>query len=151
MLPIHYLNEPLTRRGIIKDITCDSDGRIERYVNGQSIESSLLLPDVPMDENFKLGIFMVGAYQEILGALHNLFGDTHSVHLDLKADGNFEEQEYTEGDTVSEALKVVHFDDTKLAEHYKRQLANSELSDADQQTYLEELSDGLQGYTYLED
>ena len=93
VLPIHYLNEPLTRRGIIKDITCDSDGRIERYVNGQSIESSLLLPDVPMDENFKLGIFMVGAYQEILGALHNLFGDTHSVHLDLKADGNFEEQE----------------------------------------------------------
>lgn len=151
VVPIHHLNEPLNRRGIIKDITCDSDGRIERYVNGQSIESSLLLPDVPMDENFKIGIFMVGAYQEILGALHNLFGDTHSVHLDLKADGSFEEQEYTEGDSVSEALKVVHFDDSKLAEHYKRQLAGSELSPEIQQGYLEELTSGLQGYTYLED
>lgn len=151
VVPIHHLNQPLTSRGILKDITCDSDGRIERYVNGRSIESSLLLPDIAYDEKFLVGIFMVGAYQEILGALHNLFGDTHSAHIELKPNGEFEELEFTDGDTVAEALSIVHFDHKMLEQRYQTQLAQSELDADTQQSYLSELTNGLQGYTYLED
>ncbi|WP_144392591.1 biosynthetic arginine decarboxylase [Pleionea sediminis] len=151
VVPIHHLNKPLTTRGILKDITCDSDGRIERYVNGRSIESSLLLPEVNESEQFLVGIFMVGAYQEILGALHNLFGDTHSAHIELKANGEFEEQEFTEGDTVAEALSIVHYDEKMLTRQFHDQLSQSKLDVDTQKAYLEELAAGLQGYTYLEE
>jgi len=151
VVPIHYLDQPLTRRGIIKDITCDSDGRIEQYVNGRSIERSLLLPTPEDDQPLLFGIFMVGAYQEILGDLHNLFGDTHAVHVDLLPNGEFKEIEYTAGDTVSEVLAIVHFDEAHLSAEYQRQLADSEIPQSLQESYLEELTAGLQGYTYLED
>ncbi len=151
VIPIQQLNKPLTSRGIVKDITCDSDGRIEKYVNGRSIEKSLLIPDYCEDETFLIGIFMVGAYQEILGDLHNLFGDTHSVHLNLKANGEFEEQEHTAGDTVAEVLSIVHFDEKTLYGQYQKQLMESDLSAEEQASYLEELENGLQGYTYLEE
>ncbi len=151
VVPISHLDRPLETRGIIKDITCDSDGRIERYVNGRSIERSLLLPELADDEPLVMGIFMVGAYQEILGDLHNLFGDTHSVHIDLKPNGEFVEQEHTEGDKVSEVLSIVHFEEEALTKTYQQQLLKSDLSVQDQQSYLEELTIGLQGYTYLED
>ncbi len=151
VVPLTHLKNPLTHRGIIKDITCDSDGRIERYVNGQSIEKSLLLPQMGEDEQMLMGIFMVGAYQEILGDLHNLFGDTHAVHLDLKEGGGFEEKEHTEGDTVADVLAIVHFEEDVLSQQYQKQLAAKNLSPEIQQSYLAELTTGLKGYTYLED
>ncbi|MCO7227074.1 biosynthetic arginine decarboxylase [Pleionea sp. CnH1-48] len=150
VLPIHNLDKPLTRRGIIKDITCDSDGRIEQYVNGRNIESSLFIPEYDEEQPFMIGIFMVGAYQEILGDLHNLFGDTHSVHIELKENGEFVEIEHTDGDTVSEVLSIVHFEPQTLIEHYRSQLNQETLTLAQQQQYLEELQQGLVGYTYFE-
>jgi arginine decarboxylase len=151
VVPISHLDRPLETRGIIKDITCDSDGRIERYVNGKSIERSLLLPRISEHETLLMGIFMVGAYQEILGDLHNLFGDTHSVHINLKPNGEFVEHEHTEGDKVCEVLSIVHFEQDALTKTYRQQLQQSNLSPAEQQAYLDELVSGLQGYTYLED
>lgn len=151
VVPISHLDRPLETRGIIKDITCDSDGRIERYVNGRSIERSLLLPELGDDEPLVMGIFLVGAYQEILGDLHNLFGDTHAVHIDLKPNGEFIEREHTEGDKVSEVLSIVHFEEEALTKTYQQQLQQSDLSENDQIAYLDELTAGLQGYTYLED
>ncbi|MEE4246865.1 MAG: biosynthetic arginine decarboxylase [Kangiellaceae bacterium] len=151
VLPLSYLDRPLTERGIIKDITCDSDGRIEHYVNGQAIETSLLLPSVSDNEPLTFGIFMVGAYQEILGALHNLFGDTHAVDVDFDAGGNLEVNAQDHGDTVAETLSVVHFDRNKLISRYNEQLNNSVLSDDLKQSFIEELSLGIDGYTYLED
>jgi arginine decarboxylase len=151
VVPISHLDRPLETRGIIKDITCDSDGRIERYVNGRSVERSLLLPQLADDEPLLMGIFLVGAYQEILGDLHNLFGDTHSVHINLMPNGEFIEQEYTEGDKVCEVLSIVHFEEDVLTKTYKQQLRESNLPLEEQQIYLQELTTGLQGYTYLED
>ncbi|WMS86117.1 biosynthetic arginine decarboxylase [Pleionea litopenaei] len=151
VIPLSGLNRPLTYRGVIKDITCDSDGRIERYVNGNALESSLRLPEIEDDQPLTLGIFMVGAYQEILGALHNLFGDTHTVHINLAADGSIEEIEQNPGDTVSEALSIVHFDSSNLEKRYAQQLQESQLSTQQVEEYLTELSSGLSGYTYLED
>ena len=150
VVPIQKLNQPLNKRGIIKDITCDSDGRIEKYVNGSSIEKSLLLPDCDQND-LLIGIFMVGAYQEILGGLHNLFGDTHSFHLDLAADGHYTQQEFASGDTVSEVLSIVHFEKEELLNMYRQQLATNSLNQSSQLDYLQELASGLEGYTYLEE
>ncbi|NVJ59189.1 MAG: biosynthetic arginine decarboxylase [Gammaproteobacteria bacterium] len=150
VIPLQGLDKPLTQRGIIKDITCDSDGRIERYVNGKKIEASLKLPEFD-DNNLLLGVFMVGAYQEILGALHNLFGDTHTVHLNLGSDGSIIEQEQNPGDTVSDTLSIVHFDSEQLIKKYQQQLSDSNIDNELANDYLEELTNGLTGYTYLED
>ncbi|NVJ50603.1 MAG: biosynthetic arginine decarboxylase [Gammaproteobacteria bacterium] len=151
VIPLQGLNQPLTYRGVIKDITCDSDGRIERYVNGNKLESSLRLPEIDDAAPLELGVFMVGAYQEILGALHNLFGDTHTVHVNLAADGSIEEVEQNPGDSVSDALAIVHFDSQELQKRYQDQLQASELPAEVVAQYMEELTNGLTGYTYLED
>ena len=151
VLPLQQLNQPLSRRGKIKDITCDSDGRIDKYVNNKNIESSLLVPEFDDSQPSCIGIFMVGAYQEILGDLHNLFGDTHSVHIELLDNGLFEEVEHTEGDSVSEVLGIVHFESDALYREYQRQLKATLLDSATKKLFLNELRQGLSGYTYLED
>src|SRR5690606_38650144 len=83
VLPLNWLDRPPTRRAVIQDITCDSDGRIDAYVDGQGVETTLPLPEWGEGEERLLGFFLVGAYQEILGDLHNLFGDTDSVDASL--------------------------------------------------------------------
>ncbi len=152
ILPLSRLNEQPTERGILHDITCDSDGRIDQYVNNYGLDRTLsLLPHDPM-RPYLLGIFMVGAYQEILGDLHNLFGDTHSVHVDLLEDGTYRLTQSIEGDTVESALGYVNFNRNQLIRSFREQLEKADLQDdvlrAD---YLNDLTKGLQGYTYFED
>lgn len=151
IIPLENLDKPLTRRGILQDITCDSDGRIDLYVNEQGLDSTLPLPPYDPDQPYLLGIFLVGAYQEILGDLHNLFGDTHSVHVSLTADGGYRIQQPMEGDTVEEALRYVHFEVKDLLLSYSQQLVRAGLPTQEQQAYLKELESGLRGYTYFED
>lgn len=151
IMPLSGLDKPPTQRGILHDITCDSDGRIDHYVNNFGLDSTLsLLPHNP-DEPYLLGIFMVGAYQEILGDLHNLFGDTHSVHVELTEEGGYKLTQVIEGDTVESALGNVNFNRSHMIRSYREQLEKSGLPDQAREEYLNDLTRGLQGYTYFED
>lgn len=151
ILPLSGLDQAPTERGIIHDITCDSDGRIDQYVNNYGLDRTLsLLPHDPQ-RPYLLGIFMVGAYQEILGDLHNLFGDTHSVHVDLTEDGNYTLTQSIDGDTVESALGYVNFNRNQLIRSFREQLEKSDLPQTHRAEYLNDLTKGLQGYTYFED
>lgn len=150
VMPLHGLDRPLTRRGKIQDITCDSDGRMDQYVDSGGLSPSLPMPAYSKDEEISLAIFMVGAYQEILGDMHNLFGDTDSVAVHFKPDGRFELQNAMKGDTVDEILKYVNFDPKLLLQKIHEQLLQSGLPVDEQNLYLGELREGLVGYTYLE-
>ena len=108
IMPIHRLNEPPTRRGTLQDVTCDSDGVIDRFTGGRKGKPSLELHPVDEGEPYILGIFLTGAYQEILGDLHNLFGDTNAVHVRLTEQG-YEVTDLVHGDTVTEVLNYVQF------------------------------------------
>ena len=103
------------------------------------------------DEQYLLGMFMVGAYQEILGDLHNLFGDTDSVHVELTDDGSYKLTNIIKGDTVADVLRYVQFDAKKLIASYTKQLAKLDMQDGRKDELLDELKAGVYGYTYFED
>jgi arginine decarboxylase len=152
VLPLARLDEAPTRRAVLQDITCDSDGRIDLYVDGEGIEASLPLHAPKEGAPYYLGVFMVGAYQEILGDMHNLFGDTDSVHVETTADGGFKLSQPLRGDTVDSVLRFVHFEPEVLLSAYRDKVAAASwLNEADRAVCLSELSAGLEGYTYLED
>ena len=148
ILPITGLNETPTLRAVLQDITCDSDGRIDQYVDGEGLETTLPLP---AGNNGELGIFMVGAYQEILGDMHNLFGDTDSVDVEIGSGGEICLDHAIQGDTVSSVLRYVNFDPDKLMDALQDHCHAAELEDAERQQFLSEIRDGLAGYTYLEE
>jgi arginine decarboxylase len=150
VLPLTGLHREPTRRGVIQDITCDSDGRIDGYVDGQGVETTLPLPEWREGEERLLGFFLVGAYQEILGDLHNLFGDTDAVDAALGDDERWVLSHAQQGDRVADVLAYVNFDAEVLRERLARQLADSGLPADEQTCFLDDLSAGLQGYTYLE-
>lgn len=151
IIPLHRLDEKPTRRGVLEDITCDSDGRIDHYVHGEGIEHSLPLHPLQPGKPYLLGIFLVGAYQEILGDMHNLFGDTDSVHVEVDTDGSYRLSQPQHGDTVDSVLRYVHFDPEELRQNYVQKLEQANLSESERQQYLSELEAGLTGYTYLEE
>lgn len=151
VMPISGLDRPLNRRAVIQDITCDSDGRIDQYVDGQGIETTLPLPEETADGPLVMGFFMTGAYQEILGDMHNLFGDTHSVDVRLDGKGGYGISAPITGDTVAKVLRYVNFEPEQLLAAYRRKFSSSELDKTEQNRLLEELSAGLEGYTYLEE
>jgi arginine decarboxylase len=149
IMPIHRLDEQPTRRAVIQDLTCDSDGRIDQYIDGQNIENTMPLHSIDSDKPYFIGFFMVGAYQEILGDMHNLFGDTHSINIKLD-DNGYHFYDFQEGEHVSDLLDYVHISTEELKAAYRDKLAKSNLSDLERQDYEEELIAGLTSYTYLE-
>ncbi len=150
IVPLHRLDETPTRRTTLEDLTCDSDGRIDYYVDGEGIEHTLPVHAINPGEEYLLGIFMVGAYQEILGDMHNLFGDTDAVDIEIHEDGSHHLSHAEQGDRVDELLRYVHFDPEQLREAYRRLVEDAGLSEADAAQYLGEIEAGLTGYTYLE-
>ena len=148
IMPIHRLDEQPTRRAVIQDLTCDSDGRIDQYIDGQNIENTMPLHSIDSDKPYFIGFFMVGAYQEILGDMHNLFGDTHSINIKLD-DNGYHFYDFQEGEHVSDLLDYVHISTEELKAAYRDKLAKSNLSDLQRQDYEEELIAGLTSYTYL--
>ncbi len=153
IMPIHKLKEEPTCRGILADITCDSDGKVDRFIDQRDVKSVLELH--PFDNgDYLLGVFLVGAYQEILGDLHNLLGDTNAVHVTIDETGAFSIDEVIEGDTVREVLKYVQFDadDLKRAmfKTVERALKEQKLSNEEARVLLKFYENGLEGYTYLE-
>jgi arginine decarboxylase len=152
MLPLNRLDERPTRRAVIQDITCDSDGRVDLYVDGEGIEASLPLHAPRAGEPYLVGMFLVGAYQEILGDMHNLFGDTDSVQVEPVPGGGYRLAQIRRGDTVDSVLRYVHFDADDLLAAYRRKIDAATALDAGQRArYLEQVREGLNGYTYLED
>ncbi|MFA0113196.1 arginine decarboxylase [Vibrio sp. 10N.261.46.E11] len=150
VLPLSGLDNADERRAVVLDITCDSDGTIDQYVDGQGIETTLPVPAWNPDEPYLMGFFLVGAYQEILGDMHNLFGDTHSVVVNVDESGEANIDYINEGDTVEDMMRYVHIDTDLIRQNYK-DLVTAKVPAQEQQSVLEELEQGLMGYTYLED
>lgn len=151
VMPIHRLHEQPSRRAVIEDITCDSDGRIDHYVDSEGVETSLPLHTFQRGDTYILGIFLVGAYQEILGDMHNLFGDTDSIDVELTADGAYRLSRPMRGDTVDSVLRYVQYDAAQLLEQYRAKVDASISDSARREALLEEIENGLYGYTYLEE
>ncbi|NOZ37997.1 MAG: biosynthetic arginine decarboxylase [Gammaproteobacteria bacterium] len=149
IMPLHRLQEKPSRRGVIEDITCDSDGRINEYVEAEGVEASLSLHEWKAGEPYLLGIFLVGAYQEILGDMHNLFGDTDSLHIRLSEEG-YRLDQPCDGDRVDDLLRYVHFDPDDLIQNYHAKIAAADLSLQEKQECLETLLSGVTGYSYLQ-
>ncbi|MBK8816486.1 MAG: biosynthetic arginine decarboxylase [Methylococcaceae bacterium] len=148
IMPIHRLNEQPTQRAVIQDLTCDSDGRIDQYISEQNIEKTLPVHRISRNEPYFIGFFMVGAYQEILGDMHNLFGDTHSINIELD-DKGYHFSDLQEGEHVSDLLDYVHISSDDLRFAFRTKLANSNLDNEQKQSYEIELLAGLTSYTYL--
>ena len=150
-MPIHRLDEEPTRRGTLQDITCDSDGKIDRFIGGRDGDPSLALHPFRDDGTpYMLGIFLTGAYQEILGDLHNLFGDTNAVHVRM-SDAGYEITDLVHGDTVTEVLNYVQFRASDLLTTFRRKVqAATTISRDEANMFIAEYVAGLEGYTYLE-
>lgn len=151
ILPIEGLENQPNQHGILHDITCDSDGRIDTYVNNYGLEKTLSMLQYDADKPYLLGIFLVGAYQEILGDLHNLFGDTHSIHVELTDDNSYQLTHQIQGDTVASTLRYVDFNADSLIDSYQKQLDKAQLNADECEIFLNDLKTGLQGYTYFEE
>jgi len=153
VMPIHRLTERPTRRAVLADITCDSDGKIEKFIDRREVKDDLELHALNDDEYY-LGIFLVGAYQEILGDLHNLFGDTHAIQVSLAPGGGYLIDRVVEGDTVTEVLNYVAFnkDDLIAKIRMKAELAlrSGAITLDESRKILQVYEQGLAGYTYLE-
>jgi arginine decarboxylase len=153
IMPIHRLDEEPRRPGILGDISCDSDGKVDQFIDRRDVKKTLLLHPFNSDQ-YVLGAFLVGAYQEILGDLHNLFGDTNAVHVQLDQDGSVVLEAVIQGDTVREVLDYVQFQSKTLVEQFRRSVEaavrDGKISYEESGTLLRFYEDGLNGYTYLE-
>jgi arginine decarboxylase len=158
-MPIHRLTEKPVNPAVIGDITCDSDGKMDRFVDRRDVKKTILLHRYN-GQPYLLGVFLVGAYQEILGDLHNLLGDTHAVHVRLTDNGDdggeiARVDHIIKGDTVNEVLRYVQFDPEVLLNKLRHDVEVAVLGGkmADQQAgrLLKFYEEALEGYTYLED
>ncbi|HEY9450592.1 MAG TPA: biosynthetic arginine decarboxylase [Gemmatimonadaceae bacterium] len=150
IMPIHRLDEEPVRRGTLQDITCDSDGKIDCFTGGRQGRPSLELHPLREGEPYILGAFLTGAYQEILGDLHNLFGDTNAVHIRLAPSG-YAVSDLVHGDTVTEVLAYVQFRASDLLATFRRKVsAAKSLTRQESNAFIADYVAGLEGYTYLE-
>ncbi|HYL73615.1 MAG TPA: biosynthetic arginine decarboxylase [Bryobacteraceae bacterium] len=153
IMPIHRLNEKPSRSGVLGDISCDSDGKIDQFIDRRDVKKTLPLHTFNGDP-YILGAFLLGAYQEILGDLHNLFGDTNAVHVSLNETGDVVLDTVIQGDTVREVLDYVQFNSKVLLEEFRRDvetaLREGKIGYEESGRLLKFYEDGLNGYTYLE-
>ncbi|MCB0349581.1 MAG: biosynthetic arginine decarboxylase [Bdellovibrionales bacterium] len=157
VMPIHKLNQRPERRATIVDLTCDSDGKIEHFIDtdtGQN-QGYLEVHDLVEGEPYYLGAFLTGAYQEILGDLHNLFGDTDTVHITINDNGSYTVDHVLQGDTVTEVLSYLDYNRSELLEMVRKateqSIAKGNLTHTDARLLMKHYEEGLAGYTYLED
>lgn len=152
-MPIARLDEKPTRTATIQDITCDSDGKITNYISTHGTSSSLPVHPLKDKEPYYIGVFLVGAYQEILGDMHNLFGDTNAVHISVYKD-RYEIDQIIYGETVDEVLDYVQYNPKKLVRNVETWVTSSmkagKISPEEGREFLSNYRSGLYGYTYLE-
>lgn len=154
IMPIHRLDERPTREAILADLTCDCDGKIDNFSSPDGLRKTLPLHPLREDEDYLVGVFLVGAYQETLGDLHNLFGDTNVVSVRIIEDGSFEFVREFHGDSIADVLSYVEYDPKTMQEQFRRiaeeAVRQGKISVAMRQTMLTAFKDSLQGYTYFE-
>ncbi|MER3546550.1 MAG: arginine decarboxylase [Rhodanobacteraceae bacterium] len=150
IMPLTRLNEKPERRGTLADLTCDSDGRLDQYVDSEGLDVSLPLHELRTGEPYRLGIFLVGAYQETLGDIHNLFGDTDAVNVRIQGDG-FELDGLRRGDSSDMLLDYVGYKPDDLRAAYRNKIDAVQLSSDESQCLQSALEAGLTGYTYLQE
>ena len=152
VIPIHRLNEEPKRNAIIADITCDSDGKIDRFADFHDVRRTIPVHAVPANGEYYFGVFLVGAYQETLGDLHNLFGDTHVVSVRINEDGSFDFLNETEGDTIADVVSIVNYDPKTLLRMFRekaeRGVRNGKISVQERRQVVEIYEESLNGYTY---
>ena len=153
-MPIHRLNERPARAAVIGDVTCDSDGKIDQFIDRRDVKRTLPL-HAWQHEPYYLGAFLIGAYQEILGDLHNLFGDTNAVHVSTDERGEVVVDAVIKGDTVREVLDYVEFDSNQLVQRLRDSIEQAvregRICDSQAGRFLKFYEEGLGGYTYLEE
>ena len=154
IVPLQRLLEEPRRRGVLADITCDSDGKIDRFIDLRDVKDVLELHELQSGEDYVLGAFLVGAYQEILGDLHNLFGDINAVHVEATANGGYALEHVVEGDTVAEVLHYVQFGAEDLMRRMRQSVEGcvrkGTVTFEESKALLEAFKRGIEGYTYLE-
>ena len=149
VVPLRHLNKLMARQVVVQDVTCDSDGRIDQYIDGEDLEPSLPVAKENLLDGALYGFFLVGAYQEILGDNHNLFGETDTIDVEINKDGVLSFSQPTLGDNVAGVLSGVHFSGEKLMAVYKQHIDSLLLADKCGSDWLTVLRDGLSGSTYL--
>ena len=154
VLPIQRLNEEPNRDATLEDITCDSDGRLDNFIGtNRSTTPTLKVHELKQGESYQFGIFLIGAYQEILGDLHNLFGDTNTFHVSIQDDGSLKYEQIIEGENVTDVLDYVQFNADELAGRVSGFLVNyvatGNITQGEADKFLSLYKEGLNGYTYL--
>ena len=153
IMPIARLNERPSRSATLQDITCDSDGKISAYVNSGHQTSYLPLHAIKTGEHYYIGVFLVGAYQEILGNMHNLFGDTNAVHISVDKDG-YSIDKTIDGETIADVLEYVQYDPKRLVRRLEtwvsKAVAEKKITPEEGKEFISNYRAGLYGYTYLE-
>ena len=153
IMPISRLDERPDRTATIQDITCDSDGKINNFISSHGFSNALPIHPIKNGESYYLGVFLVGAYQEILGDMHNLFGDTNTVHVSVHKDG-YEIEQIIDGETVAEVLDYVQYNPKKLVRNVEtwvtRSMKSGKITPEEGREFLSNYRSGLYGYTYLE-
>lgn len=153
IMPISRLDEKPTRTATIQDVTCDSDGKINCFISSHGFSNALPIHPIKNGESYYLGVFLVGAYQEILGDMHNLFGDTNTVHVSVHKDG-YEIEQIIDGETVAEVLDYVQYSPKKLVRNVEtwvtRSMKSGKITPEEGREFLSNYRSGLYGYTYLE-
>ena len=153
IMPISRLDEKPTRTATIQDITCDSDGKICNFISDHGVSNALPIHPLRSNESYYIGVFLVGAYQEILGDMHNLFGDTTAVHISVYAD-HYEIDQIIDGETVAEVLDYVQYNPKKLVRNVETWVTQSmkkgKITPEEGREFLSNYRSGLYGYTYLE-
>jgi len=152
--PLHRLNEKPDRSAVIADITCDCDGKIDRFVGEEEEATVLPLHALREGEEYYLGVFLVGAYQETLGDLHNLFGDTNVVSVRINRDGSYEFVKEMHGDTISDVLSYVEYHPKEMQLRHRntaeRAVREGRISARERQQIIKLFNESLNGYTYYE-
>jgi arginine decarboxylase len=155
LMPVHRHREKPTRQAIIADITCDSDGKIDQFISPRGLQKTLAVHPLREGEPYYFGVFLVGAYQETLGDLHNLMGDTNVVSVRINADGSFDFVREMSGDSIADVLSYVEYQPQQLLEQFRRTaeraVRNGRIEPAQRQHLLESFNASLRGYTYFED
>lgn len=154
VMPIHRLEERPTREAVFADITCDCDGKIDRFIDPDGEKRSLPLHEWDEKNIYHIGVFLVGAYQETLGDLHNLFGDTNVVSVELDEDGDLAFTHEVQGDTVADVLSYVEYEPKEMADRFRklaeRAVRRGLISASERRTIVSAYNTGMQGYTYFE-
>lgn len=154
IMPIHRLNEEPTQQAVLADITCDCDGKIDSFIDEFETAKTLSLHTLNEGEEYYLGVFLVGAYQETLGDLHNLFGDTNVVSVRLNRDGSFDFVKEIHGDTIADVLSYVEYQPQQMVLNYRntaeRAVREGRITARERQDIIKAFNASMQGYTYYE-